>query len=150
MTFGYPDRPSPEEQQAAVNLFESLQYLLPCPKCSDHFCQGLAENPVGQHVQSKEALSRWLVDFHNRVNQRLGKKHVPYETVAQKYSASDSVCPVSAQAAAPAQAQAPVARIQHSRNKGNDGQMVAQIAVALVAILCVIGAGMLISKSVQK
>lgn len=142
MTFGYPDHPSAEEQRAAVNLFESLQHLLPCPKCADHFCQGLSEHPVNQHVQSKQALTRWLVDFHNRVNARLGKPQMSYESVAQKYTSSDSVCPASKLLLE----QEPACACAG----GSDSAQVAQIVAAIVATLCLIGAGLLFMKSVQK
>jgi hypothetical protein len=140
VTFGYPDQPSPEEQQAAVNLFESLQHLLPCPKCADHFCQGLSQTPVNQHVRSKQALTRWLVDFHNRVNARLGKPQMSYESVAQKYTSSDSVCPASKL----------LLEQEPACNCGSDRAQVAGIVAAIVATLCLIGAGLLIMKSVQK
>lgn len=95
VTFGYPDNPTPQEQLAAKQLFESLRVLLPCPKCSTHYCQAMQEFPVEPHTQSKDQLSHWLVDFHNRVNARLGKSQIPYETVAAKYQANETQCPVS-------------------------------------------------------
>ena len=35
--------------------------------------------------RDRKSLSRWLVDVHNRVNVRLGKKTVPFGAVKLRY-----------------------------------------------------------------
>lgn len=81
--FGYPDEPSKDEQQAAGDFFGSLVHMLPCEKCKQHFAQNIKNLPV--NVKSRDTLSRWVVDFHNIVNESLGKPLVPYEQVAARY-----------------------------------------------------------------
>lgn len=97
ITFAYPETdPTPQEQESAKNLFRALRDLLPCPQCAPHYCEGFDVEPVDQFVGSREDLARWLVRFHNKVNARLGKPAVSYETVRDRYLGSDAVCPASA------------------------------------------------------
>ena len=83
VAFGYPDNPNDLEKQAAFNFFESLRYLLPCAVCKEHYDENFAKLPV--NVESRDSLSRWVVDFHNIVNKSLNKQLVPYDIVATRY-----------------------------------------------------------------
>lgn len=73
ITLAYPDHPSPDEQVAAYDHFMSYKYLLPCAHCKAHFAEHLDSTKLAKAVQSKDGLVSWLVDFHNKVNQSLGK-----------------------------------------------------------------------------
>lgn len=84
-TFDYPEAPAPHQKRAAIALFESLQELLPCADCRKHYTAELAAHPVRTAVDSRDTLSRWLVDLHNRVNARLGKRVVSYDEVRAQY-----------------------------------------------------------------
>ncbi len=83
VAFGYPDNPTEFEKQSAFNFFESLRHLLPCAICKEHYDQNFAKLPV--NVDSRDTLSRWVVDFHNIVNKSLNKPLVPYDIVAARY-----------------------------------------------------------------
>lgn len=95
LSFSYPDNPSASEQQSAMNLFMSLPDMLPCKMCGDHCRENLNKNPP--QVESKEALSRWLVDFHNDVNRQtnetkgFNKKMYTYEDAVKQYD-SGGIC----------------------------------------------------------
>jgi hypothetical protein len=84
-SFAYPDNPSPEKREAARELFRSLRHMLPCDDCCSHYCKEFDKDPVDNHLDSKYKLSLWLVNFHNRVNERLGKKKLSYEEAAKLY-----------------------------------------------------------------
>lgn len=68
----FPNDPTPQQQKAAKNLVESLFQLLPCKHCRAHACYYLQIHPLTAH--SRNAFLDWLVTFHNRLNQRLGKR----------------------------------------------------------------------------
>jgi hypothetical protein len=77
---------SKEEQDAARKLFESLQLMLPCKDCCNHYCNAIKERPLSHKVlKNRENLSRWLVDLHNDVNVRLGKPIFTYEQAQAIY-----------------------------------------------------------------
>lgn len=90
-TFGYSPVPTEDEKKAATNFFSSLPYMLPCEVCSKHCYNYIKDNPP--NVKDTDTLSRWLVDFHNKVNIRLGKPTKQYADVAKDF-ATNSVCEV--------------------------------------------------------
>ena len=61
-----------------------LRYVLPCPACRREFSQESGKLTM-KIFQSRRSLSKWLVDVHNRVNVRLGKKRVPFTNVKIRY-----------------------------------------------------------------
>lgn len=77
-TLGYPDAPTEQERQAAIDFFESLRYTIPCPICKQHYSDNLTEHPVREAIGSKQALIRWLFNIHNKVNQQLKKPQLSW------------------------------------------------------------------------
>lgn len=90
VTFAYPEEPNADQQQAALELFHSLRFMIPCGDCCGHYCSEIRSSPP--QVKSRDALSRWLVDLHNRVNARLGKSQYVYEAARKEYLAEESQC----------------------------------------------------------
>jgi hypothetical protein len=78
VTVGYSPFPTEAEQTAAINFFESLQYMIPCPICKEHYKENLKSNPVKDAVEDKQKLIRWLFNMHNTINTQLGKPEVSW------------------------------------------------------------------------
>ncbi len=89
IAFSYPDEPTKQQQQEVKNLFTALKYLLPCGDCCMNYSNEVGEIPV----ESNDKLSRWLVDFHNSVNKRLGKPTYNYDQIKLEYP--DDSCDLS-------------------------------------------------------
>jgi Erv1 / Alr family len=92
VTFAYPDEPTKEHKKAALDLFSSLKLMLPCGECCNHYCQSFDKHNIEASLESRDTLSRWLVNFHNNVNQRLGKPILKYEDVAKEYIEANEFC----------------------------------------------------------
>ena len=90
VSFAYPESPSSAQQEAALQLFLSLRHMIPCGDCCGHYCSEIQSAPP--RVESRDALSRWLVDLHNRVTARLGKPQYPYASALAEYTAEASQC----------------------------------------------------------
>jgi len=73
VTLGYSETPSKEEQVAAIQFFEGLRQMIPCPICKEHYAQHLDISPVSAVVGSRTALIYWMFILHNKVNVQLGK-----------------------------------------------------------------------------
>ncbi len=73
VSLAYPDNPTPEEKKAAKDFFESLQFVLPCPICRNHYKENLKELPIDAALESREQLVLWAFNIHNAVNKKLGK-----------------------------------------------------------------------------
>ncbi len=93
ISFNYPDNPGNAQKEATWNFFNALPFLLPCPVCCDHCSNFIKQNPP--LVYNKEYLTRWVSDFHNDVNRRLGKPEWSFEEVQKKYGSLNNACPLS-------------------------------------------------------
>ncbi len=82
---GYPKDPSYGHKHAAKEFFESLQFLIPCQVCREHYKKNLQLLPVGPHLDRREDLFRWTVNLHNDVNKVLGKPILTENEVLRFY-----------------------------------------------------------------
>lgn len=67
----YPLEATPAQQSNMRALLGSVGLLYPCTPCATDFTERMqAVEPV---VSGRDALSQWLCDRHNEVNEKLGK-----------------------------------------------------------------------------
>lgn len=71
----FPVQPTDEQSQAAVSFIRAVGLLYPCRHCAEDFQKGLEQHPP--QAGSREALSLWVCEAHNRVNSLLGKPLFP-------------------------------------------------------------------------
>jgi hypothetical protein len=83
VSFQYPENPTDQEKNNYKIFFESLQNILPCPNCREHYQKNLKENPM--NLESRESLIKWVIDLHNLVNQKNSKKEYSYDEVKDLY-----------------------------------------------------------------
>jgi FAD-linked sulfhydryl oxidase len=67
----YPERPTPNQRVNMLGLLNALPSLYPCSHCASHLAGNMKDHPPD--VSGRVALSRWLCERHNDVNERLGK-----------------------------------------------------------------------------
>ncbi|KAF8998621.1 FAD-dependent thiol oxidase [Hymenopellis radicata] len=67
----YPDKPSPTHRANMLMLLRAIPLLYACNHCADDFGKDIDVHPPD--VSSRTALSRWLCERHNAVNEKLGK-----------------------------------------------------------------------------
>lgn len=92
VTFLYPEQPTEEDKQRIQVFVRLIPNILPCSLCGLHFARTLEEMPLTDEVlSSRDNLSRWMVDIHNSVNQRLNHEVVPYDRVKHFYMKDASV-----------------------------------------------------------
>jgi hypothetical protein len=83
---GYPQNPSYSDKKAMKEFLESLQVLIPCPICREHYKSHIVKAPIGPSLDSRKDLFSWSVDLHNAVNTMLGKRIYTETEVIQYYS----------------------------------------------------------------
>ena len=77
---GYPNEPSQEQKLHYKNFLNSIQYILPCSLCREHYAQNLINNPIDDSVlQNKNSFIDWTVKLHNIVNMQTGKEVIPHD-----------------------------------------------------------------------
>lgn len=94
VAFYYPENPTDEEKESASNFYNSLKLLLPCDTCCEEYEKLINDNPVDEHLESPNDLSKWSYDIHNKVNARLGKKNdKTYEQIRAHYLKEEPIVP---------------------------------------------------------
>jgi hypothetical protein len=79
VTIGYSEMPTEEEKKAAIDFFESLVYMIPCPICREHYKMILEKHPVKNAVGSRDELADWAFMIHNEVNEQISKPKITNE-----------------------------------------------------------------------
>ena len=83
---GYPQNPTYTDKKAAKEFFESLQWMLPCSVCRDHYAKHIVENPISTFLDKRADLFRWTIDIHNAVNESLQKPKWTEQEVLSYYN----------------------------------------------------------------
>lgn len=86
VALGYPQEPSYGHKKATKEFFESLQQLIPCPICKQHYTSHMAKMPIGPSLDNRKDLFRWTIDLHNEVNVMLGKRKYTETEVIEYYT----------------------------------------------------------------
>lgn len=87
ITISYPDNPSSEDKKNVKSFFELLGKLLPCENCRIHYMNNLKNTPITDNIlNSKYKLIEWLVNLHNEVNKRTGKKIISVNDAINIYT----------------------------------------------------------------
>ncbi|KAJ1912414.1 Flavin-linked sulfhydryl oxidase of the mitochondrial IMS [Tieghemiomyces parasiticus] len=68
----YPDQPNPQQQGDMRSLLANFSKFYPCGYCASHLREEMKTDPPV--VDSRQHLSLWMCQTHNKVNELLGKK----------------------------------------------------------------------------
>jgi len=86
LTLAYPDMPTNHDKLIVKTHFENLKYLLPCENCRSHYSEYMSIYPLTDDIlNSRYKLIKWLIDLHNSVNKRLGKKEYQINEIISMY-----------------------------------------------------------------
>jgi len=101
ITFNYPHNPTPDDKQHYKSYFTSLQYVLPCCLCRDHYSHFIITEGTAltdDVMKNRETLTYWLYTLHNAVDKRLGFEYnITYEDMCNKYNGYIAHCDLSLQ-----------------------------------------------------
>lgn len=88
----FPERPTAHQRANMLGLLRSLPLLYACTPCAEHLAVMMEENPPD--VSGRKALSRWLCERHNEVNDLLGKERFDCERTDERWKdgPSDGSC----------------------------------------------------------
>ena len=71
-----PNKLNKEQKHIYKNFFTSLQDILPCEGCREHYKENLIKYPLTDVVLSKkENMIKWILNVHNNV--RRNNKNIP-------------------------------------------------------------------------
>lgn len=83
----YPEKPTDQQIRAMMNWLITLPITIPCDNCSKHYSAYLNKHKsqLYQICSTRDSLFNFLVDIHNKVNERNGKCIMTYEEARQRY-----------------------------------------------------------------
>ena len=82
---GYEDNPSKITQERMKQRILSLPFEIPCAKCRSHCSAYIERSNIDKAVSSRDELFRFYFDFHNKVNERLGKTIIDFEDAKRMF-----------------------------------------------------------------
>ena len=68
-----------------INMFKYISFSIPCITCKNHFKNLLIRYPPHLNINDRDIMIKWLVDLHNFVNKRLGKKVITLSNAKNIY-----------------------------------------------------------------
>ncbi|KAJ2885013.1 Flavin-linked sulfhydryl oxidase of the mitochondrial IMS [Coemansia aciculifera] len=88
----YPEKADPKQQNMMTSLLSSFSHFYPCGRCASHLRQEMAKSPPT--VDTRQNLSLWLCQTHNKVNVMLGKDEFDCTKVDERWrdGPSDGRC----------------------------------------------------------
>ena len=97
---GYPVSPSEYDllngnaagstESVYKTFFSLVGKTLPCRLCRESYSQFVRENPV--RTGSREELTRWLWEIHNKVNDKLGRAQYDFDSTSNYYESFRAKC----------------------------------------------------------
>ena len=139
VALAYPETPSVEEKQAALQFFSSLEYLLPCESCKQNFRKELQMFPLQPALVSKQKLNEWLTEVHNSVNKRLKKTVMtPEQVLEYVFSETNASAPATTTNANAPSAPTPTPAASSSSNGNTWGITATAVAGILLIVVIVL------------
>jgi len=111
---GFPARPTPHDRDHFRAFIAQLPHVLPCDECKQHSVRLLAQLPPS--VDSRDRLFDWSVEFHNRVNDRIGAPRINLSEARAAYGLPQPAPPPAPPAViTPVPRQAPITLTNQAR-----------------------------------
>jgi hypothetical protein len=99
ITFGYPIKPTEQQKKDYKNFFIKLGDVLPCKYCRDSYKEYILEGSTkldNNAMKNRKALTKWLYDLHEKVNNKLGVEYgINYDDLQHKYEKFRARCSTS-------------------------------------------------------
>lgn len=134
LSFAYPEEPTSEDRRSADRMVRGVIGLLPCEECRRHSREYLAASENGgDQFRNREAFARWIYDWHQSVNERIGgearvREAPSFEQVRRKHRAMLGGCNKKAGCR--------IGRRQHHSVTGSAAASSFIITVAIAAACC--------------
>ena len=93
----FPDNPAPIARDRMKNIIISLPILIPCKNCQEHATAYIESNydNLDTICSRRDSVFKFFVDFHNNVNERLGKPTMGYDDAYKLYIGGVNLSPIS-------------------------------------------------------
>lgn len=80
----FSSKPSQTEKDLIQKMFQGFGYFFPCKNCKTELIQQMKQFPIV--VTNNIELSKWFLNQHNQINEKLKKKKIQETNIIQYYS----------------------------------------------------------------
>ena len=87
LSISFPEQPTDQQRTHFRSCLEHLSQIMPCEQCRIHMTAYLKGVVWSEVLTSRETCMRFLWEFHNDVNKRLGKSIYPWDQFLDTYQA---------------------------------------------------------------
>jgi hypothetical protein len=92
LSFVYLIKPSDEAKKLVYLLLNVELVKIPCDICKMHYTKHIKKTNFEKVYNTKMSFIRWLIDLHNRINERNHKPILSYEEVFKLYEYDYNKC----------------------------------------------------------
>ena len=82
----YPHHPNDVMKRKYYDFINNLPIFIPIESHASEFSKMLDEYPVTPYLDNRKSLLRWVHYVHNKLNKRIEKPEIPYETFIAEYN----------------------------------------------------------------
>ena len=83
---GYPENPNDVDKKTYSTFYENMMKVLPCDKCNISSQELFKKSNIESSLNSKKELIKWAYDFHNSINNKLGKTSPKFDDYMTKFT----------------------------------------------------------------
>lgn len=88
----YPAKPTAEERERKLALFQSVMNNIPCHTCKREAVAWCEKHPLENAMHNGCKLSEWTLNFHNSVNKRLNRAEWSMEQMVKNLKLTTIPC----------------------------------------------------------
>lgn len=85
VSFNYPETPTYLEKRHHYDFFNTIQYILPCTVCREHYQRNFKQYPLETYLDTKKTLIQWVIMIHNEVNNANKKEVIPLPAILKTF-----------------------------------------------------------------
>ena len=71
IAYTYPENPKKSDREKYNGFYKILPKILPCKYCRSSLIEFYNELPLASALVSRDLLTKWIYDIHNKVNEKL-------------------------------------------------------------------------------
>ena len=80
IALSYPDNPTPFDKENYKAFFLSLQNVVPCARCREHYEKNIKDININNYLDNSSSLFLWTNKIHNLANASYGGKQTDVNT----------------------------------------------------------------------
>ena len=69
-----------------IRILKNIEHIIPCKKCAKHYHEFIEIELKNENIYQNMQLFKLMVDYHNKINEKVYKKQILYEDALHLWS----------------------------------------------------------------